>query len=270
MRILFLILVLLASPASAHELWIEPLDYQPAADSKITAHIVNGQQFDGFRLAFIPRNIAAFVIHSGEREARVESRIGDMPALNQAALGDGLHVIAYQSTATVLTYSDFEKFQTFVRHKDFAGALERHSARGLSQDGVREVYTRFSKSLVGVGGGAGQDRRLGLETELVALDNPYTDDLANGMHVQLFYAGGIRADAQVELFEKAPGGKEGAVTIYRTDARGIAALPVKAGHEYMIDAVVLREPDAETAEKTRAVWESLWANMTFAVPAGKP
>ncbi len=270
MRILLLFLILLINPASAHELWIEPLDYQPPANGRVAANIVNGQLFDGFRLAFIPRNIVSFKLYSGSREAAVESRIGDMPALDQAPLGDGLHVVAYQSTPTLLTYTEFEKFQSFVQHKDFAWALERHRERGLSQERVKEVYTRFSKSLIGVGGGAGNDRSLGLETEFVALDNPYTGDLAGEFRVRLTYRGEPRAGAQVELFEKAPGEKEGVVTFHRADENGVATLPVKPGLEYMIDAVVLREPDDRTVAENGAEWESLWANMTFAVPAVRP
>ena len=51
-----------------------------------------------------------------------------------------------------------------------------------------------------------------------------------------------------------------------TDSEGRVTVPVKSGHRYMLDAVVLREPSANLAEATGAVWESLWANLTFEVP----
>jgi hypothetical protein len=44
----------------------------------------------------------------------------------------------------------------------------------------------------------------------------------------------------------------------------VATVPVTAGHAYMLDAVVLREP--EGVSNPGALWESLWANLTFAVP----
>ncbi len=34
----------------------------------------------------------------------------------------------------------------------------------------------------------------------------------------------------------------------------------------MLDAVVLREPSEALAAERDVVWESLWANLTFAVP----
>ena len=74
-----------------------------------------------------------------------------------------------------------------------------------------------------------------------------------------------RADAQVELFEKAPGGAV-EITYHRTDARGIAMLPVRPGHAYMADAVVLRAPSAALAAERGVAWETLWAELNFAVP----
>jgi hypothetical protein len=35
----------------------------------------------------------------------------------------------------------------------------------------------------------------------------------------------------------------------------------------MLDSVVLREPDPAKAAAQKVLWESLWANLTFAVPA---
>lgn len=264
-RILLLLLALLTTRASAHELWIEPVDFQPPADSKIAANIVNGQKFEGFRIAYLPRKFSTFSVFAGERYEPVESRIGDTPALDQDTLGDGLHVVVYQSKPDTVNYAEFEKFQAFADHKDFPDIRQRHLARELPEMGFREVYTRYSKSLIGVGEAAGEDKRIGMETEFVALDNPYASDLSDGLRVQLFYAGNVRADAQVELFERAQDG-DVTITLLRTDVHGIATLPVSRGRDYMVDAVVLRQPDAKMAKETGAVWESLWANMTFAVP----
>ncbi|MEX0347592.1 MAG: DUF4198 domain-containing protein [Rhizobiaceae bacterium] len=265
MRILLLVFLLAVSPAAAHEFWLAPLAYQPAADSRIEAHIVNGEKFEGIKLAYIPRKFKSFVIVHAGRAVPAKSRLGSRPALNQQALGDGLHIIAYQSEADTVNYSKFEKFQKFADHKDFPDIRARHLRRDLPEKNFREVYTRYSKALIGVGSGNGDDVRTGLETELVALDNPYTADLTDGLRVQLFYSGEVRVNAQVELFEKREG-EDVSVTYYRTDVHGIATLPVQPGHDYMVDAVVLREPDTKIATESGAVWETLWANLTFSVP----
>jgi cobalt/nickel transport protein len=51
----------------------------------------------------------------------------------------------------------------------------------------------------------------------------------------------------------------------RTDKNGSVSVPIKPGFDYLLDAVVLREAAPQTNKG--AVWESLWAAMTFSVPS---
>lgn len=252
-------------PAAAHEFWIEPLAYQVAADGKLEAHIVNGEEFFGQKLPYLPQRFENFVMFAGEEAARVQGRPGDNPAMNVDPLGEGLHIAAYQANNATVNYENWEKFQRFVDHKDFGDILSAHEARGLPLENFGELYSRYAKTLIGVGHAEGADRRVGLETEIVALANPYTDDLSDGMTVQVFYRNDVRADTQIEIFEKAPDGSV-MIGLFRTDEDGIGTFPVKPGHRYMVDAVVLREPNDEERAATGTVWETLWANLTFAVP----
>ncbi|SFR39516.1 Uncharacterized conserved protein, contains GH25 family domain [Yoonia tamlensis] len=265
MRIFSLLFSLLALPAAAHEFWLEPSAYQIAPDGTLQADIVNGQDFDGAKQVYFPGRFEIFAAFAGDLTENVAGRAGDRPALNRAPVAEGLNIVAYQARNATVSYETWEKFQSFVDHKDLGDVLPRHQARGLPEAGFDEVYSRYSKTLIGVGNSIGADRRTGLETEIVALTNPYTDDLSDGFSVQLFYRDDPRANVQVEVFEKYGTG-EVTVTFYRTDASGIATFPVTAGHSYMVDAVVLREPDAALNAQTGAVWETLWANLTFGVP----
>lgn len=265
MRFLSLAFFIMATPAAAHELWLEPLAYQVDADGRLEADIVNGEDFKGTKLPYIPRSIQNFSAFAGDTVERVTGRVGDKPGLNQAALAEGLNIVAYQTNPSTLDYQTWEKFQKFIDHKDLGDIRPLHDARGLPEGGFKEVYTRFSKSLFGVGNSDGADRRVGMETELVALTNPYVDDLSDGMRVQLHYRNDVRANEQIEVFEKDPAG---AVTInlFRTDDQGVGVFPVKPGHSYMVDAVLMREPSDQLSVSSNAAWETLWANLTFAVP----
>ena len=263
MRLVPLVALILAQPALAHELWIEPTDFQPDPAAPVEAHLVNGQKFEGLQLSYLPGFVARLDLTLGDESEKVAPRIGSKPALTAPALGDGLHVAVYQSMPATVKYATLEKFESFVKHKDLGDAVARHRERGLPETDFVEVYTRFSKSLIGVGGAAGADHDFGLETELVALANPYTDDMAGGLPLRLTYRGEVRADAQVEIFDRAPTG-EVTITTPRTDAEGVVVVPVAPGHVYQADAVVLREPEGENI--AGAAWESLWANITWAVP----
>lgn len=261
MRLTALLCLCLASPALGHEYWLEPIDFAVPADGMLVADIVNGQQFEGNRLPYLPSRIASYEVRLGDAVAPVEMRAGDRPGLQVPAPGEGLAIVTQVTSPVVLTYDGFDVFLRFAEHKDLLGGPEavaaRHDARGLSRDDVREAYARFVKALIAVGSGAGEDVRVGMATEFVALRNPYVDDVSGGLPVALYEGEAARADAQVEIFDRAPDGTV-AVSTVRTDAEGVAVIPVTAGHEYMLDAVILREAEGG--------WESLWANLTFAVP----
>lgn len=267
LKICKLVLVTLLTPitAFAHEFWIEPLSYQIDTGATVSAHLNVGQNFSGSTYSYIEDNFERFdLVDRNGAATPVEGRLGDRPALNMAPPDTGLVIIVHETTDNWLNYSDWKKFVAFVEHKAFAGALEAHQANGWPLTGFAETYRRFAKSLVAVGDGQGQDRAVGLETEIVALQNPYRADPSNGISVQVLYKGTPRIEAQVEVFDKSPDGSV-TVTTTTTDDKGIATIPVSSGHSYLIDAVILRE----TGNATPAdgpIWHSLWASLTFAIP----
>ncbi len=239
--------------------------YQLEKGVSINADLKNGQNFTGIELTWFPGRIERFDVISGGQPRKIEGRAGDLPAVMDLAAPQGLAVLTYQSRPDTLTYPTWEKFQAFIDHKGFGDIRAIHAARNLPTAPIKELYTRHAKALVAIGHGKGADAPTGLETEIVALANPYRDDLSAGMPVQVLYRGAPRAGAQVELFARAPDGSV-EVTLYHADADGRVLLPVKAGHTYLVDAVILRQPSLDLTEKYKVQWESLWAALTFAVP----
>lgn len=256
---------LMTGPVVAHEFWIEPVQYQVGESAELEAYLRNGENFEGFASAYVPQRTPRFELVTKGRTDPVVSRLGDNPALKMQPLQAGLNIVVHQSAVSVISYPNWEKFQRFADHKDFPDVLARHRARSLPEAEFREAYTRYSKSLIAVGDGVGSDQLTGLEIELVSLQNPYIDDVTGGITFKAYYQGEVRANGQIELFEKSPVG-EVSVTLYRTDDQGIVVLPVKSAHSYLVDMVVLREPSQALAEEKKAVWETLWASLTFAVP----
>lgn len=244
----------------AHEFWIEPEEYQIQPRAPLSADLRNGQEFKGINLPYFNRNTERFeMIREGHSEP-VTSRMGNIPALETTAGEPGLLVLLHETAPATLTYDDWDTFARFIAHKDFGDIESRHTARGLPRVGFREIYRRFAKALVAVGDGSGSDSASGMETEFIALTNPYTstDDTIT---VQLLYQDAPRKDAQVEVFDKAPDDTV-TITYLRTDQNGEVTVPLTPGHRYLLDAVVLRE----APQGSEAVWESLWAALTFARP----
>lgn len=257
------IFVVVTAPALAHEFWIEPVDFQVEPESMIEASLRIGDDFEGSTVAYHKGSTFRFDLYNQGRTEKITPRLGDDPALALKAQQDGLHVVVHQSSISTLTYTRWEKFQRFADNKNFSDIQERHKARGLAEKHFVEAYSRYSKSLIAVGDGAGEDLQTDLEIELVALQNPYTDDLTDGIKVAGYYQGKPQTNVQIELFEKTPSGEVN-ISLHQTDDLGIVTLPVKSKHHYLVDMVVLREPSKSLTKERRAVWETVWASLTFA------
>lgn len=259
-----LTLALSTATAKAHEFWLSPEDYTLAPEDVMQVRLRVGSQMKGFVLSYLPQDIARFEVVQGDEIRPVEGRMGDNPALAMPAETDGLAVVVHETQDSQLTYDDFAVFQRFVAHKDLSTALADHKARGLPETGFKETYRRHAKSLIAVGSGAGSDRVMGLRNEIVALANPYTDDLSVGMPLLVLMDGAPRADTQVELFQSAPDGTV-TITLHRTDAEGKVTVPVLPDMEYLVDNVVLRALD-NNDPAAGPVWHSDWASLTFHTP----
>lgn len=251
-------------PAQAHEFWIAPADYSVNAGDTITANLRVGSDMKGVPQPFLDGNIARFDLVTGDTSVPVTGRLGDQPAMAAVATTEGLAIVVHETMPTTLTYRDYNVFNRFVAHKNLDGVLALHLARGLPPAGFKETYTRHAKALIAVGNGAGMDRAFGLKIEIVALTNPYTDDLTNGMTLLVLLDGQPRSDAQLELFGTSPDGSVKRV-VYRTDAQGKVNITVEPGVEYLADNVAMTAlPNDDPA--AGPVWHSDWASLTFQVP----
>jgi hypothetical protein len=260
-------LCLSAPMAQAHEFWIEAEDWTIPGGGDLRATFRNGEAFSGAQLSYIPGRSARLDLRAGGALSAIGARMGDRPAVTVDGMPEGLATVVHETGPQSLTYgprdgrTGWERFEAFAAHKDFEDVLAAHDARGLPREGVREVYVRYARALVAVGDGAGADAPSGMRHEIVALANPYVDDLDAGLPVRVLLDGAPRADAQVEVFARRGDAVE--VTLERTGADGVALIPVEAGVEYLLDAVVIEEAGDEGAD-----WRTLWASLTFAVPEG--
>ena len=258
-----LVFALTVAPAQAHEFWIEPLDFAVASGEPIKAQNRIGQMLKGDIDPYISSTFVRFTLTDADETRKVKGNLGDRPALQMEPARDGLHIAAYQSTPSTLRYREFGKFKKFVTKEGIEWVLEAHKERGLPDTKFRESYTRFAKSLVAVGDGAGADRPLGLRIELIALTNPYEEE--GPVQVQLLYESEPLANIQVAAFRRNAAGD---ITrdVTRTDISGKATLPRKDAETTLLSAVHMVEPGAELAKRKGVVWHSLWASLTYGPP----
>lgn len=252
--------------ATAHEFWIEPEQYRLAQGQPIVSSLRNGEDFTGASFPYAPQRFSRFTIEGASGVADVNSRLGDDPAINQTALA-GLNLITYVSTGSTVTHDTFDSFKQFLDEEGLVWAERLHADRQLPMESITEVFVRYAKSLVVVDSTAGSDQATGMELELVALDNPYhpTANPAAGrqlLPVQVLFKGEPLPDVQVSVFHR---DEEEAVTVSRlqADDAGQVMVDIAPAGAFLINAVHLRTPSASTMLATGALWESLWASLTF-------
>ena len=253
----------MAPPVVAHEFWLDAMDYTLETGQELLVDIRVGQDFKGNKYSFNPNQFYDFSITDSSIKYPVEGRIGDRPAVSMVPPKDGLLVLNHFSTSQLLTYEDDGKFESFVRNKGLDWVLEEHANRGLPAYKFGEGYTRFAKSLIAVGDGGGSDAHTGMPFELVALKNPYTDDISIGLPVRLFWGANAISGIQIDIFQHPPNQTDVVKTHVVTDETGFAVIPVVSGDIYLINAVHMIIPSDEDIARTGAVWHSLWASMTF-------
>lgn len=251
------------APAAAHEFWVAPQSHRVQPGTQIVASLRVGQMMRGTDLPYLSHNLRSFTVTTLNGTQEVTAMEGDIPALSYTAGDSGLHVIAYHSTATELTYDDWETFRKYLAYEGLDEIAQLHRARGLPDRGFKESYTRYAKALVQVGpvGKQDQDKALGAPLELVAEDNPYIPGLET-MTVRLLRLGKPVAERQIAVFRY-----DGEVsrTIVSTDARGQAVIPIAGGGRFLLNAT-----DLQPVEEGEVVWASYWASLTFGLPIVLP
>lgn len=243
-----------------HEAWVEPVNYQQEHNPTLKADIRVGQMFKGHAQIYNGDKFVVLDIARGRSREKISGRLGDLPAIVHTLTTPGLYTIGYQSTGSTISYSNWQKFSSFVRQEGLEWVIAEHRSRGFPEQDFDEVFYRYAKSIVSWRSSQGNDVILGLPFEIVLLNNPYNNS-AN-ITVEVIWDSKPHPNAQLAVFQKS---MEGAVvrTDYKTDALGRVDIQIAAGHQYLLSTVHM-EPRKSDADK--ALWNSHWASITFEVP----
>jgi uncharacterized GH25 family protein len=244
----------------AHDFWIEPSSFHPAAGAELSVSLRVGEHFRGDPVPRDEQRIVRFVLAS----AAGETPIGGLPATDPAGLvrvsSPGFAVMAYRSNRSPILL-EATKFEKYLVDEGLDRVLEARAARGERGAPGKEVYSRCAKSLVAVGatGQAGFDRVLGLTLELVADASPLKARPGGKMPFRILYEGKPLAGALVKAIALDDPDNTLAA---RSDAQGRVTFVLARKGVWLVKAVHMVPAPPET----RADWESLWASLTFEIP----
>lgn len=244
--------------AQAHEFWIEPSSFRPAAGAPFDVDVRVGEQFRGDSLIYLPESFERFVTLNARGQKRVEGIAGDDPAARLTVTEPGLLLIAYQSTRYTLDM-DAPTFEHYLKKEGLEHLPAVRARRDAQGKPVREAYSRYAKSLLAVDGryeGFDFKKPIGLRLEIVPLTPIYRAPPNPAVEVELLYENRPLAGALMVAFSKT---QPKTRLEQRTDARGRARFVLPHADVWLLNAVhMIPAPPAAKAD-----WESFWASLSF-------
>ena len=251
------------APLAAHEFWLEVTDYKPGKGDVVAVTHFVGENFKGESFPFVGNWFKRYEIADAKQTRNAESTDGNDPALKLTLSEPGLTILAYQSNPNAITFETWAKFKKYLKDEGLEGFEAAHRNKGKPQTGIHEYYTRCAKALIGVAGGKGADRAVGLPLELVALRNPYDLSAGDRLPVRVLFKGKPVGGVLIKAFDKETPMKPLRV---RTDTAGRAEIPLLKSGVYLLNAVHMMEPTDIDVKGQTYHWQSMWASLTFALP----
>jgi uncharacterized GH25 family protein len=248
--------VLSGAPLLAHDLWIEPTTFSPAAGEIVGVKLRVGVDLLGDPVPRDPTLINQFIVEDAEGRKPVVGRDGADPAGFVRVPGPGLLVVGYRSNPSRVELPA-EKFAQYLKEEGLEAVATERARRG-QRGAVREMFSRCAKSLLlsGPADTVQRDRTLGCPLELVAERNPFAMAAGQELPLRLTYENRPLAGALVVAVSRSnPAEKVSA----RSGRDGRVRLRLPRGGMWLIKSVHM----VEAAAGSGADWASHWASLTF-------
>jgi uncharacterized GH25 family protein len=259
-RLAFAAALLLAAAAHAHDFWIEPSTFHPAAGATVAVGLRVGQDFIGDPVPRLSAYIASFSVRQNGKDLDIGGTDRIDPAGFFRAEGDATAIISYASTGAYIELPPGE-FEDYLRLYGLDDIVASRAARGEHAKIGRERFYRYAKALLtGSAPSSAVAKPLGLDYEIVPDDDPTA--LLAPFHGHILYEGKPLAHAPVVALLH---GQPGVHLETRSDAHGAITLPLPRPGIWLIKSVHMVRASWFAGED----WDSLWASLTFEAPAPK-
>lgn len=253
--ILILVCSWQAAMVQAHEMWLEPLNFFPNINEQLKVHIKVGQNFNGESYPYIQSETKSLQLFNQNKTITLKHRDGDYPAIQSIVQKNGLHVLSYESIPEKVNYESFDKFKQFLQEQDLWDKWSKENPSYINST-IKEVYTRYAKSLIQIGQSNDEDFNTKLPFEIIALQNPYSAKNEKGIKVLLLYQNKPFKNYLINVFIKL----NSDITKYKfkTNNYGEVFIPLNKKGIFLLSAVhFIKNKDYNSD------WHSMWASLTF-------
>ncbi|WP_415313354.1 DUF4198 domain-containing protein [Candidatus Pelagibacter sp. Uisw_106] len=240
----------------AHELWLEPINFNFNNKELFKTNINIGQDFMGSPFGFYSPNKKSLYLENRNKVTKLSQRDGDFPAIQMLISEQGFHVLNYETNNEFLKYESVEKFEDFVKEQGLQNTIDKFDRNKIPT----ENYRRFAKVLITDGNKGFFIQKSKLDFEIIALSTPYK--LKNGFfEFQLFEKNKPLGNWQITIFSKDENNtyKEK----IKTNSNGVGKIRTIENRTYLLSAVKLNKANYFQKLKFKSDWFSLWASLVI-------
>ncbi len=258
-----IVMLISASPAFAHDFWLQPLNFNlaPKTSTSMTIEVGHGP----FRSRWAGATDRVVLLRSYGPNGVVDQKADLHPSPQKD--GDisfpapGVYVLAFESTHAESTLPDI-RFNDYIKLEGITPAIEQRARTHTTSQPGREIYSRRAKALfqVGAPGAKSQPwitRPVGLTLEIVPEKNPYTLGPKEDLPVRIFYEGKPLAGAMVKLtnleFDIRP------IATHLSDGAGRVSFQVPRTGAWLIN-VIWTKP---LTGNPKADFDTTFSSLTF-------
>lgn len=252
-----------ASPAAAHDYWLEPDTFFPQLNSSVALRLLIGDGFVNEQERPFQKKLTLRLelIGAGKTtDLAALAEEGRKPLAKVHIDKPGCYWVVLDRDWAYLTL-EAKKFSAYLLEEGLQNILdERAKAKEMNQPG-KERYRRYLKCLLRAGAESDDawKRTFGQALEIVPLANPAGLKVGDTLHVKVLFEG--KPLTKAPTFAHARSGKDVNRTALKTDQQGIAAIPLKSTGPWLVRLVHMRRCTADA----KVDWESHWSSFTFSL-----
>lgn len=269
--LVFVPIAILVSAAvlESHDLFLRPRDFVVKPNASVSVRVLNGTfttsegSVTADRLRDLSVAAPAGVEHpadsgwtSAAKESEWRVRVG----------GPGTYVLGASLHPRTIRLTGAE-FNGYLREEGLGDVVGERRRAGIADNAAHERYAKHVKALVRVTGSvpAAADTAyrqvLGYPAELVPVEDPYRLRPGATLRVRALVDGAPVAGQAVLAGGRTVGGAAIPERTVRTDANGIARIPLRTRGVWYVKFIRMRPVTGDTVN-----YESKWATLTFARP----
>jgi uncharacterized GH25 family protein len=263
------LLILLAVPALAHDTWVVPSTFRPAAGETVRLRLVTSEEFPHGESAVRPHRIARFTLRTPDGTSQVEGYRVEGPDLvaevRVPSRAAGVRAMIVAETHPFAFVLEPEIFNRYLTEEALTAVIEARAARGESNAAGRERYAKIAKAVL-CDDDPAEDaaefyaRPEDLWLEIIPLANPCALRVGDRFPVEVRFLG--RPLPGVKLAAGYEGVSGHGYPVWETtDAAGRAAVVLDRPGAWFVRTLhmIPAEDDPE------ADWRSAFSTLTFEV-----